>query len=212
MSSHTQVQLAPNTVVTRGGLTPTMPTMQKAQTGVWVIIGAITMSFAALTSALVVRQGAATDWQGFALPRVLYASTLTLLLSSLTMEFSRKRLLAGLKSGVEGPEAYSAAKSWLFITLGLGLLFVAGQILAVRSLAAQGIYLSTNPSSSFFYVFTVLHGLHVFGGIFGLLYALRRMEPISIKAGSVTLTAAATYWHFLAVLWVYLLIVLAVRM
>jgi cytochrome c oxidase subunit 3 len=186
--------------------------MQKAQTGVWVIIGAITMSFAALTSALVVRQGAATDWQGFALPRVLYASTLILLLSSLTMEFSRKRLLAGLKSDSESSEAYSVAKSWLFITLGLGLLFVAGQILAVRSLAAQGIYLSTNPSSSFFYVFTVLHGLHVFGGIFGLLYAVRSMKPTSMKAGSVTLTAASTYWHFLAVLWVYLLIVLAVRM
>jgi len=170
------------------------------------------MSFAALTSALVVRQGAATDWQGFALPRVLYASTLVLLLSSVTMEFSRRRLLAGLKSNGETNEVFSVSQSWLFITLGLGLLFVAGQILAVRSLASQGIYLSTNPSSSFFYVFTVLHGLHVLGGILGLLYALRRLKPESLEAGSATLTAAATYWHFLAVLWVYLLIVLAVRM
>src|SRR6202040_2220962 len=72
-----------------------------SQTGVWVAVSAIAMSFAALTSALVVRQGSGADWQRFALPRILYLDTLILIASSYTLELGRKRFAAAtlLRSG-----------------------------------------------------------------------------------------------------------------
>src|SRR6202008_1780716 len=65
-----------------------------SQTGVWVAVSAIAMSFAALTSALVVRQGSGADWQRFALPRILYLDTIILIASSYTLELARKRFAA----------------------------------------------------------------------------------------------------------------------
>lgn len=167
---------------------------QPAETGVWIAIAAISMMFAALTSAMVVRGVAAPDWRHFRLPPILYVNTVVLLLSSVALESARRRV------GVRG----------LRITLGLGLLFVAGQVVAWSQLAAQGLFLATSPSSAFFYVFTALHALHVLGGLAGLLYVERRLRP----AGSVptpAFRAATLYWHFMAVLWLYLLTILTLR-
>src|SRR5579864_4255843 len=96
-----------------------------SRTGIWVILAAITMTFAAFTSALVVRQGAAMDWHHLTLPRILYFNTLALLASSLTLEIARRRVavfMSGLKTLDESPAR------WLYVTLLLGLTFVAGQI------------------------------------------------------------------------------------
>jgi len=172
------------------------PAPKLAHTGVLVGIATITMSFAALTSALVVRQGASPDWQHFRLPSILYFNTLILIASSLTIETSRRRP--------------SRALSWLYLTLALGLTFVVGQVLAWRDLAAQGLFLATSPSSAFFYLFTALHGLHVLGGLVALLYVRQRLRA-SVPAAPTALGAAALYWHFMAVLWVYLLSLLALR-
>jgi cytochrome c oxidase subunit 3 len=98
------------------------------------------------------------------------------------------------------------------LTLALGLIFLIGQVLAWRILAAQGLFLATNPSSSFFYVLTALHGLHVLGGIAGLFYASARVSRAASAAKSRALNAAAVYWHFMDILWVYLLFIIAVRM
>ncbi len=173
------------------------PGPNPAQTGVLVGIATITMSFAAFTSALVVRQGASSDWQHFQLPTILYFNTLLLVASSFTLETSRRRLSHGF--------------SWLYLTLALGLLFILGQVLAWRNLAAQGLFLATNPSSAFFYIFTALHGLHLLGGVAGLSYALHRVQRAPAPAGRAAFGAAALYWHFMAVLWVYLLAVLLLR-
>jgi cytochrome c oxidase subunit 3 len=170
-----------------------------ANTGVWIGIAAITMSFAALTSALVVRQGAGSDWEHFQLPPILFLNTLVLLGSSVTMH--RSRSLA----------AASGALFWLFLTLALGLLFVAGQVVAWRYLAAQGLFLATSPSSAFFYVFTALHALHVLGGLGGLGYTIARVRRRVDSGSQRVLATAAVYWHFMDGLWLYLLLVLAVR-
>ncbi len=126
-----------------------------SSTAIWVVLFAVTMMFAAFTSALVVRKGSSLDWQTFNLPYILYFNTLLLLASSVTLELARRRVSAfmeGLKSEAEGqPE--SPAR-WLYITLFLGLLFVAGQYVAWSQLRGHGLYLATNPSSSFFYVLT----------------------------------------------------------
>ncbi len=89
------------------------------------------------------------------------------------------------------------------MTLGLGLLFVVGQYVAWRQLSAQGLYLATNPSSSFFYVLTATHALHVLGGLLGLLYVIRKLNAMALRRS--TLDTASRYWHFMDVLWVYLL-------
>jgi cytochrome c oxidase subunit 3 len=170
------------------------PESRPAETGVWVAIATISMTFAALTSAMVVRGAAAPDWRHFRLPPILYLNTLVLLVSSLTLESARRRV------AVRG----------LRITLGLGLLFVAGQLVAWRQLAAQGLFLATSPSSAFFYVFTALHALHVLGGLAGLVYVQRRLRPAG-PAPATAFQAASLYWHFMGVLWLYLLLILTLR-
>jgi cytochrome c oxidase subunit 3 len=195
-----------------------------AQTGIWVAVSAIAMSFAALTSALVVREGSGSDWQRFALPRILYLDTLIILASSYTLELSRKSFAVAFvfaqqpsdtsESAVARAEftaAHSSGLHWLYVTQALGLLFVAGQVLAWRSLAAHGLFLATSPSSSFFYLLTAMHGLHLLGGVFGLLYVSYRLRA-NARNAQVSLGTAAVYWHFVDLLWVYLLMVIAIRM
>jgi cytochrome c oxidase subunit 3 len=180
-----------------------------ARTGVWVGIAAIAMSFAAYTSALMVRQAGAPDWRHFRLPPILYLNTALLLASSGTLATARRRLLRA------PPDAVSRGADWLVVTLALGLLFLAGQIAAWRDLAAQGLYLATNPSSAFFYVFTALHGLHLLGGIVALGWLVRRVQragPRPLAALHAALDATALYWHFMDVLWLYLLLILALRL
>src|ERR1700682_2345418 len=114
-----------------------------AGSGIWVGIFAITMSFAAFTSALFVRQGSAADWTHIALPPVLYANTLALLLSSSTLQMARRAVTAD--PSIQ-PRTGRVGLGWLMATLALGFVFVAGQFEAWRQLAAQGLYLATNPN------------------------------------------------------------------
>jgi cytochrome c oxidase subunit 3 len=185
-----------------------------ARTGVWVGIGAIAMSFAAYTSALVVRGGSTPDWQHFRLPPILYLNTLVLLVSSVTLEAGRRQIARAAnrpeRSGDAQLDVPAGGLSWLYLTLALGIMFLAGQCLAWLDLAAQGLFLATNPSSSFFYIFTAMHGLHLLGGLAGLAYVLHRVTRNGADNRTVgALGAAALYWHFMGVLWLYLLGVLA---
>lgn len=188
---------------------------EPSETGVWVGIGAISMSFAAFTSAMIVRQGASPDWQHFQLPRILLLNTLILLASSVTLRLARTRLssVRALLSETPGGAAklYSDGIHWLYVTAVLGALFVVGQFLAWRNLAAQGLFLATNPSSSFFYVFTALHALHLLGGIGGLAYIIRKFARTHGTAQTTGMNAVSIYWHFMDGLWVYLFLLLATR-
>jgi cytochrome c oxidase subunit 3 len=183
-----------------------------ASTGIWVVLASITMSFAAFTSALIVRQGSALDWRHLALPRVLYLNTLVLFASSFALEVARRRVgafMAGPK--MTGPKNQAARPTrWLYIALCLGLLFVAGQYVAWAQLRSQGLYLATNPNSSFFYVFTAIHALHVLGGLGGLVRVIRRLNASILRKS--TLDATAYYWHFMDALWVYLLLLLWMKL
>ena len=99
---------------------------------------------------------------------------------------------------------------WLVITLALGLLFVAGQYVAWLQLRAAGLYLATNPNCSFFYVFTAVHALHVLGGLAGLVYIISKLNRSILRRS--TFAAAAQYWHFVDILWLYLLWVLWMKL
>jgi cytochrome c oxidase subunit III len=178
-----------------------------SSSAIWVGIAAITMSFAAFTSALIVRQGSSTDWRHITLPSILYLSTLLLVISSATLEVSRRRVatfMGGLKTQVASPGR------WLYVTLSLGLFFVACQYMAWLQLRSQGLYLATNPNSSFFYVFTAVHALHVLGGLGGLARVTRKLNKSVLRRS--TLDATSYYWHFMGVLWLYLFLLLRMKL
>jgi cytochrome c oxidase subunit III len=174
------------------------------QTGMLMALAGILMLFAAFTSAMVVRKGLSNDWVRTTLPHILYWNTLVLVASSVTLELSR-RALSERRGG--------SFSLWLYTTVGLGLAFVAGQFLAWRELAERGVFLSTNPSSSFFYLLTGAHGLHLLGGIIALGYVAAKAPRIA--AGRKRRTAVdvtAIYWHFMDGLWIYILILFSVRL
>ncbi len=169
--------------------------------GMWVAIAAILMMFAALTSAYVFRAGT-RDWRPISIPPLMWASTLVIVVSSATFELARRSLKR------DDGRKY---RLWLWASLALGALFIALQLLAWRRLVAQGVYLATNPHSSFFYVLTGLHGLHLAGGIAGLGYliARARRESGEVKrqtkaVGAARADAVGIYWHFMDGLWLYL--------
>jgi cytochrome c oxidase subunit 3 len=172
------------------------------------------MCFAALISAMIVRQGAAPDWLHFQLPRILYFNTLILLVSSFTLEVSRHSFAIRPDFGrheLRNEQEPARALPWLYMTMALGLLFVLGQVVAWRILAARGLFLASSPSSSFFYVLTALHGLHLLGGITGLAYVLYRLRRSIGPRQRGALGVASVYWHFMDGLWLFLLVVLSVR-
>jgi cytochrome c oxidase subunit III len=175
-------------------------------TGIWVVLASITMTFAAFTSALIVRQGAAPDWRHLTLPPILYLNTVVLLASSATLEIARRRVSAFMT----GRQQIAIPSLWLYVTLFLGLLFVVGQYLAWLQLRARGLFLATNPNSSFFYLLTALHALHVSGGLGGLARVISRLHKSILRKS--TLDATSHYWHFMDLLWVYLLALLWMKL
>ncbi len=179
-----------------------------ASTGIWVGLAAITMTFAAFTSALVVRQGTA-QLQPITLPPVLYLNTLVIIASSFTLERSRRQI-AAFMGGSRAKDSAENPGRWLYITLFLGLLFVAGQTFAWMQLKAQGFGLATNISYSFFYVLTVAHALHLLGGLGGLVRAIVKLNSSVLRRS--TLDATSRYWHFMGALWVYLLLLLWMKL
>jgi cytochrome c oxidase subunit III len=178
-------------------------TQPYSSSGIWVGVFAITMSFAAFSSALFVRQGT-PDWTHLALPPILYVNTLLLLASSGTLELSRHAL--GETDGAR------KASGWVLITLMLGLAFCAGQYLAWQQLRAAGVYLATNPNSSFFYLLTFLHVLHVSAGILALVYLAGRLVASHTTFRRSLFLNTAVYWHFMGALWVYLLLLCRMKL
>jgi len=167
---------------------------------VWVAIAGIVMLFTALASAYIVRSASGNDWRPIVMPKVLWLSTTVIIVSSITIEISR-RSLKRLNDAGYG--------RWLIVTVALGLGFVASQLIAWRQLARQGLYMASNPHSSFFYLFTAAHGVHLLGGILALTYLLLRtrkrratVEGELKRLGAAE--AAAIYWHFMDGLWICL--------
>jgi cytochrome c oxidase subunit 3 len=177
-----------------GGGLPAIP--QRAYfTAIQLALAGIVMFFMALTSSFLVRKGLGDDWVSFTLPRILWANTLILLASSGAIQFARARLRSGDTQGF---------RRWWAITTALGALFLVGQFAAWRQLAAQGVFLVTNPSSSFFYLLTALHGLHLLGGIVALLYVTYRPWQRSRITQSTAADLVSIYWHFMDGLWIFL--------
>ena len=167
-------------------------------TGLWVLLAASTMVFAAFTSAMVVRRGLGDDWSSTPKPSILFVNTAILLLSSVALDMARRALKAG---------ARSRFNLWWTTGTVLGFLFLAGQTLAWLQLKDAGVFISTNPSSSFFYVLTAAHAFHLLGGVGALLYV--DIQALRLRLGPAKRTAidvSAIFWHFLDGLWLYLMV------
>lgn len=176
--------------------------VQRYKLGVWIGIGGIVMLFAAFTSAMVVRSGLSSDWQAIDLPGILFLSTAVLVISSVSIEKARRSMWRDEIAGL---------KRWMTVTAGLGALFLATQLMAWQQLAARGVFVATNPSSSFFYLLTAAHGVHLLGGLLTLGYVtLRVWRSAYWPTRAASVEAAALYWHFMDGLWVYLLVLLMV--
>ncbi len=168
-------------------------------TGVTLGLAAILMFFMALTSSYIVRKGLGGDWQPVRLPGILWLNTLVLLASSASIEVARRKL---------GTGTTESFRRWWALTTGLGLLFLMGQVTAWRHLAAAGVFLASNPASSFFYVLTAAHGAHLLGGVVALLYVAFRAGQRSHITQGTAAELASIYWHFMDGLWVFLFLLL----
>ena len=166
-------------------------------TGIILFMVPVVLFFLGLTSAMVVRRGLSDDWMALTLPPMLLITTAILLMSGGTMEISRYALRRGEKG---------AHQLWWGVTTGLGVLFLAGQYMVWQDLVRQGIYVSTNPSSSFFYVLTISHAVHVLGGLLALAGLAVRTPTKMTRATAVRV--AALYWHFMGGLWIYVYLLL----
>ena len=166
-------------------------------TGMMVGLAGILMLFTGFTSAFLVRRGLGDDWQSIPLPTLVWVNTLILLLSSGCLEMARKRV----------HEIVSLRKWWLAATL-LGVAFLIGQGVVWKQLWNAGLFLSTNPSSSFFYVLTATHGIHLLGGVIALLVLSGKIWKGLLNRMHVDVMAL--YWHFMDGLWVFLLLLFVV--
>jgi cytochrome c oxidase subunit 3 len=179
---------------------PRRPNTRKYSTAVLLAMVSITVFFMVpIVAFVVLRVMNLHKWSGIPLPGILWLNTIVLLLSSATLELARRKLRADDASGFR--------RMWT-LTTALGLLFVGGQVIAWGLLAARGVYAATGLASSFFYLFTALHALHLIAGVCALLYVeLHRFDAARISR-SLAAEIASYYWHFMDGLWVFLLVLL----
>lgn len=164
----------------------------------WVAIGSIVMMFAGLTSAYIVKSGQ-VGWHEVKTPAIFWASTVVLLISSITIQ-------AALRSFKQ--RAMAAFRSLLLVTLVLGITFVALQWIGFNWLWDRGLHFEgSSGAGQFLYIIFGLHALHVLGGIIALIVLIIRQYVGKTKNYSSTpIEVMSTYWHFVDVLWIYLLV------
>ena len=195
--------------------------LRRCRLGLSLAMVSIVILFVALTSAYVFRRSSGgdpaqnvNDWRPVRLPPLLWVNTLLLAMSSVTLEKARRNLrqrallapLVGIPGIKQEPQP---SLPWLTITLILGNGFLIGQALAWMAIQQRSVLVVNNPSSSFFYLLTGAHAIHLCVGILALLAAAfthllsRRLE---LKCLVVDVTS--WYWHFMGILWLYILALL----
>jgi cytochrome c oxidase subunit 3 len=202
--------------------------LRRYRLGLAVGLASVVMLFVSFTSAYIVRQGLGTwdqttgayvrDWQTLHLPlQLLLLNTAILLASSFCIEMARRtaarQVVLAPVTAIPGiSEGRQRRLPWLGLTLVLGFGFLLGQYLAWHALQLRGMLITSGPSSSFFYVLTGAHALHLAGGLIALLYAAAISLPLfrkPIETRRIVIDVTAWYWHVLALLWIYIFALLA---
>jgi cytochrome c oxidase subunit 3 len=177
---------------------------QALRFALWIGMGTIAMMFAALTSAYLVRKPVG-NWYEFKLPAQFFISTLLILLSSISLEWSYKSFKSGIAKNY---------KVGMFIAFCLGVAFLYSQIAAWKELTNHGITIDLNVSGSFLYALTGIHAAHVLGGIAVLAASMiiSLMTSFEVtKMRILKLDLVRQYWHFVDILWIYLLLFLILQ-
>ncbi len=165
----------------------------------WLFLVSIIMLFASQSSAYLVRR-AEGNWLEFKMPAIFMYSTGVLVLSSICMHW------AYIKAKNDD---FKQLKIAISITFALGLLFLGMQFEGWKQLVAMNVYFVGNPSGSFFYVFTGLHGFHIISGLIVLMFALWAAFKLKLHAKNLRqIQICVAYWHFLDILWIYLFVFL----
>lgn len=161
----------------------------------WLFIVSIIMLFAAMTSAYLVRR-AEGNWLEYDIPAVFSYSSVVLAISSITMHWA---YVAAKKDN------FGSLKTAITITFALGMAFLYMQFQGWVELVNENVFFVGNPAGSFMYIFTGLHGFHLISGLIVLIFALVAAFRFRIHGKNLNqLEIAATYWHFLDILWLYL--------
>jgi cytochrome c oxidase subunit 3 len=170
-------------------------TVNKWKFIIWLFIITIIMLFASQTSAYIVRR-AEGNWTEFEIPLIFWYSSLVLIVSSIFMQLS---LMAAKK------DEFGKLKAFISISFLLGIIFLFMQYMGWQNLQTQGIYLKGNPSGSFYYIITGLHGFHLITGLIVMLFSFYSSLKMDIHSKNlVKLEVCTIYWHFLDLLWIYL--------
>jgi cytochrome c oxidase subunit 3 len=179
---------------------PRRSNTKKYSTAIALVMLSVLMFFMVLAAAfLVLRVENLHHWTRIEIPWILWVNTLMLLGSSAALEAARRKLQVDSLSGFH--------QMWALTTI-LGAGFVVGQLIAWRQLAAQGVYVTSQLASSFFYVFTAVHAVHLLGGICALLYVgFRDFETARVTRATAA-EVTSYYWHFMDGLWLFLLALL----
>jgi cytochrome c oxidase subunit 3 len=194
--------------------------LRRYRLGVLLGLTSVVMVFVTFTTAYIVRKAGdvwdpthndyVSSWIPITLPlRVLLLNTSLLLLSGVTLELARRRAQADVAlapiARMPGIRVSTRASlPWIYVTILLGVAFLGGQYYAWRRITEINANLSSSVSSGFFFVLTGVHAVHLLGGILALLYAgattwLRRPP----ETRRIVVDVTAWYWHFMALLWVY---------
>lgn len=161
----------------------------------WLMIVASVMLFAAFTSGYIVRRGEG-NWLIFDLPKMFTYNTVTIVLSSITMQWA---YLSAKKDNLQ------TLKLMLFATLTLGVTFSVGQWYAWVELVENKIFWAGNPSESFIYVISGVHLFHMVGGLIFVAVVIGKTFQFNVhKKNLLSINLCTTYWHFLGLVWVYL--------
>ncbi len=163
----------------------------------WVAIGSIIMMFAGLTSAYIVKRNQA-GWVSYDLPVAFWWSTAVILLSSFTVYLAKKAFVE---------RAMKKYRQLMLVTMALGVLFMTLQYIGFNAFWKSGMTLQANVAYSFLYVIVGLHALHVLGGVIALIImSLMAYSKKTRIYSTVPVDLMSTYWHFVDILWIYLLI------
>jgi cytochrome c oxidase subunit III len=165
----------------------------------WVGIASIIMMFAGLTSAYIVKRNQ-VNWTSFELPTMFWYSTLAILASSATLFLAQNAFKQ---------REMARYRNLVVTSLLLGVVFITLQVFGFKQLWDNGMTLQKNVSFSFLYVIVGLHGLHVVGGIVALIVLFLKAFSSKVRNYNIVpIEVISTYWHFVDLLWIYLLIFL----
>lgn len=165
----------------------------------WVGIGSLLMMFAGFTSAYIVKRNLA-NWQTFDLPSFFWYSTAAIVASSVALFLAERAFKQ---------REMKKYRSLVVATLFLGVLFIVFQVFGFKELYAHEVTLTGNVSYSFMYVIVFVHAAHVIGGIVALLVLFAKAFSKKTRTyNSIPVELVSTYWHFVDVLWIYLLVFL----